>query len=116
MAPQYFGPYQIIQKIGAVAYNLQLPPDSRVHSTFHVSLLKLCPNPGVMQRHPPIDFPEVPNVMEPEKVLRKRSINRRKKLITEVLVQWKRLSDIEATWVPLYKMQQQYPTFVFDNP
>ncbi|KAD7478310.1 hypothetical protein E3N88_01446 [Mikania micrantha] len=39
--PRYIGPFEIIAKIGPVAYKLKLPPElSGVHDTFHVSNLK----------------------------------------------------------------------------
>ncbi|GJZ00623.1 putative reverse transcriptase domain-containing protein [Tanacetum coccineum] len=41
--PRYIGPFRIIAKVGTLAYRLELPEQlSRVHSTFHVSNLKMC--------------------------------------------------------------------------
>lgn len=37
---KYFGPYPIIQCIGAIAYKLQLPPSATIHPVVHVSQLK----------------------------------------------------------------------------
>ncbi|GJS35620.1 putative reverse transcriptase domain-containing protein [Tanacetum coccineum] len=41
--PRYVGPFKVLEKVGSVAYKLELPQElSRVHSTFHVSNLKRC--------------------------------------------------------------------------
>lgn len=40
LRPKYVGPFEIIKRVGAVAYTLDMPSFFRGHTTFHVSLLK----------------------------------------------------------------------------
>ncbi|GKE74926.1 hypothetical protein Tco_1536967, partial [Tanacetum coccineum] len=43
LAPRYVGPFEILERIGPVAYRLRMPQElSSVHDTFHVSNLKKC--------------------------------------------------------------------------
>jgi hypothetical protein len=43
LAPQYIGPYRVLQRIGLIAYRIWLPEEmSNIHNVFHVSQLKKC--------------------------------------------------------------------------
>ena len=71
--PRYYGPYKVIQKIGEVAYELELPEGSKIHNVFHVSCFKksvvqkLC----ISYTRPPLDD-EGHITLIPEKVLKTR--------------------------------------------
>lgn len=40
LAPQYYGPFKMLEKIGDVVYPLNLPESSQAYPVFHVSVLK----------------------------------------------------------------------------
>jgi hypothetical protein len=56
LAPQNYGPYKVLERIGSMAYKLEFPPSSRIHLVFHVSCLK-----KVIENKIPLQtiFPEI---------------------------------------------------------
>lgn len=75
LAARYFGPYQIIERIGAVAYKLKLPVASKVHPVFHVSLLKKAVGNYDAEEELPEDMiGEDSEEFEPETVLASRKV------------------------------------------
>ena len=58
--PRYISPFRIIERIGPIAYRLELPSKlSRIHNVFHVSMLKkYVSNPSHVLEAPPIELNE----------------------------------------------------------
>jgi hypothetical protein len=53
---RFFGPYKIVERLGSVAYRLELPPSSSIHPAFHVSRLKLSPRDQQVSSALPTDL------------------------------------------------------------
>ena len=99
LSPKYYGPYKVLQKIGTMAYKLQLPASSRVHLVFHVSCLKkvIGENLPVQTILPELDE-EGKIILEPEAVTETRTRQLQNRSISEYLIKWKNLPIEDSTW------------------
>lgn len=99
LAPRYFGPYKITSKVGEVAYQLELPENTKIHNVFHVSCLKKKIGEKIV---PQSNIPELDEegkmTLEPEGILQSRTRSLRSRQIKEHLIKWKNLDIEDSTW------------------
>eukprot|EP00253_Pinus_taeda_P009877 PITA_09877 len=112
LAPRYCGSFQILARIGPVAYQLTLPSHIRVHNVFHVSILKkyVYDPKRVIQWQDIQVEPEGEVLVEPLNILDRREVQLRKRVITQVKVQSRHYGPEEATWEDEELMRRAYPT------
>ena len=91
LRPRYIGPYEVIARVGPVAYRLDLPPElSKVHNVFHVSMLrKYIPDPSHVLRDQPVELKDNLTYKEqPMQIVDRREQILRNKVILLVKVLW----------------------------
>ncbi|GKB76017.1 hypothetical protein Tco_0942912 [Tanacetum coccineum] len=110
--PHYIKPFKIIDKVGTVAYRLELPEQlSRVHSTFHVLNLKKC-----LADEPlaiPLDEIQIDDnlhfIEEPVKIIDREVKRLKQSRISIVNVHWNSRRGPEFTWEREDQMRKKYP-------
>ncbi|GAV70821.1 Chromo domain-containing protein [Cephalotus follicularis] len=112
LTPRFIGPFEILERVGAVAYRLALPPSlADVHNVFHVSMLrKYHPNPSHILQWEPLELRTDLSFEEiPIHILDGRIKHLRSKTIPLVKVLWQYHGVEEATWEREDDMQAEYP-------
>ncbi|KAJ0895862.1 putative nucleotidyltransferase, Ribonuclease H [Helianthus annuus] len=106
LSKRFYGPFKVIERIGAVAYKLQLPPGATVHPVFHVSLLREAKGNPVPSPLPAFTGSDE-LLLQPSKVLSSR--HKLGKL--EILVAWEDRDIAEATWEEYDEFTVRFPDF-----
>jgi len=111
LAPKFYGPFNVLDRIGAVAYRLDLPAGSRMHNVFHVSQLRKHVGTVVTTTNIPASTHASFASREPESILDRMTVKLGNRAITKVLVKWKHQLSKDATWEFYYDLLQRYPSF-----
>ncbi|KAL6493171.1 hypothetical protein OROGR_032930 [Orobanche gracilis] len=112
-SPRYYGPYEIEQKLGQVAYKLKLPNDSKVHPVFHVSLLKKSVAPTTNSKPLPACLNEEWLLeVKPEEA---RDMKRNEQEEVEVLIKWQGLPEFGNSRELAEKVRAELPSFLLED-
>uniref|UniRef100_A0A2N9GV60 RNA-directed DNA polymerase n=1 Tax=Fagus sylvatica TaxID=28930 RepID=A0A2N9GV60_FAGSY len=112
LSPRFVGPFEILERIGPVAYRLALPPAlSGIHNVFHVSMLrKYIPEPSHILSYDQLRIRDDLSYEEvPIQILDRKEHMLRTKSIPLVKVLWKNHALKEASWEREDIMQSRYP-------
>ncbi|GJR20057.1 putative reverse transcriptase domain-containing protein [Tanacetum coccineum] len=117
LAPRFVGPFEIIEKVGPVAYRLDFPEElNGVYDTFHVSNLKKCLADPTLKV--PLDEIQVDarlNFVEELVEILEREFKKLKcSRIAIIKVRWNSKRGPEFTWECEDHMKLKYPHFFSD--
>ena len=109
LSPRFIGPYEVIEKVGPVAYKLALPTDlEKIHDVFHVFMLRRYrSDPSHVVSSETIELrPDLTYEEEPVEILAREVKELRNKKIPLVKVLWRNHKTEEATWESEETMRQ----------
>ncbi|KAI3773999.1 hypothetical protein L1987_48541 [Smallanthus sonchifolius] len=112
LAPRYVGPFKILERVGKVAYKLDLPSElSNIHPTFHVSNLKKCLADENL--HIPLDEVRIDKNMhfveKPMEIVDREVKKLKRSGIPIVKIRWESKHGPEFTWEREDQMKTKYP-------
>lgn len=113
LSPRYVGPFEILERVGKVAYKLALPPVlAGVHNVFHASMLrKYISDPSHVIEYKQLRFrADLSYDERPVKIVDRKDQQLRKQVIPYVKVQWSNHTEQDATWELESEMRDLYPT------
>ena len=112
LAPRYFRPFEILERIGMVACRLNLPPNmSQVHPVFHVSMLRkyISDSSHVLQPQSVEVNDDLTYKEEPVAIVDYQVRQLRSKTILMVKVLWRSNNVEEHMWETEAEMHAKYP-------
>ena len=110
LTKHYYGPFEVQERLGKVAYRLKLPAHSRIHLVFHVSLLKaFVGDPKAAHADPlPVMGTEEEATNTPLMVIDSKLVPADNGPRRMVLVQWPGSSRQDASWEDWQVLRERY--------
>ncbi|KAJ0457620.1 putative nucleotidyltransferase, Ribonuclease H [Helianthus annuus] len=117
--PRYIGPFRILERVGTVAYKLELPEElNGVHDTFHVSNLKKSPTQeDVIIPADEVHIDDALRFTEQPVEVTDWKVNRtRRSSVKLVKVRWNSKHGPEYTWEREDQFKEKYPHLFKKTP
>lgn len=96
---RFYGPFKIIQRVGQVAYKLDLPANAKIHPVVHVLQLKQhIPATTSVSSDLSSVSSDPSQILWPQRVLEKHSVRCGDAVVPQYLIQWSNLPSEMATW------------------
>ncbi|VFQ79098.1 unnamed protein product [Cuscuta campestris] len=117
LARRYYGPFEVLERIGSVAYRLRLPAGCKIHDVFHVSLLwpfvsggQPLPEPVLLE-----DIIRGQVVATPVSAGPRRTVLVNGQPQEQCLVRWSDDGGANASWEPVDSLRLNFPSLDLED-
>nr|KYP63409.1 Retrotransposable element Tf2 [Cajanus cajan] len=109
LAQRFYGPFQVLERVGPVAYRVELPSSSKIHNVFHCSMLKPHEGPvsALIDQLPP-SFVDNNPLVTPLAILAFKTVPVNGTPTKFALVQWHGLSPDDTSWENWLELKSFY--------
>ena len=127
---QAVGPFRVLERIGRLAYRLDIPEDWKIYDVFTITQLEPCPDPSdnPFKRPRPAkpgpvltDRDDMPPEWELDRILDKRLVPRGRRVSTEYLLRWQGWGSEWDRWINVKNMNAdeliaEYEQYITQKP